>query len=80
MIVESLSDLGEVCPIIFLDLRSDYTDLYMSHHKIYGVKLLSFNFNPISIKLWYENNIIIFFLSIVMDSDKWNNEIDDHNF
>ncbi len=70
-VVEDLHDLGEVCSIIFLDVRSDCRDLYMSHHKIYGVKIShSSNFSPISITLWYENNIIIFFLSIVMDSDK----------
>ncbi len=46
-------------------------NLYMFHHKIYAVKIShSFNFNPVSITLWYENNVIIFFLSIVMDSDK----------
>ncbi len=71
MVVENLNDLGEVCSIIFLDVRSDYTDLYKSHHKIYSVKILhASNFNPVSITLWYENNIIIFFLSVVMDSDK----------
>ncbi len=44
--------------------------IYMSHHKIYGVKSFdSSNFNFVSIKVWYEN-IIIFFLFIVMDSDK----------
>ncbi len=72
MVTENLNDLGEVCSTIFLTARSDCRDLYMSHHKIYGVKIShSSNFNPISITLWYENNIIIFFLSIVMDSDKY---------
>ncbi len=43
----------------------------LSHHKIYSVKISnSFNFNPVSITFWYENNIIIFFLSIVLDSDE----------
>ncbi len=51
--------------ITFLDARSDCRDLYVSHHKIYGVKIShSSNFNPISITLWYENNIIISFLSV----------------
>ncbi len=71
MVVENLNDLGEVRSIIFLDPRSDHWDLYMFHNKIYVVKMsLSSNFNPISITLWYENNIIIFFLSTVMDNDK----------
>ncbi len=43
----------------------------MFHCKIYIAKIShSSNFNPVSIALWYKNNIIIFFLSIVMDSDK----------
>ncbi len=72
VIVENLNDLGEGCSIIFLDARSDCGDLCMSNRKMYGIKIShSSNFNPISITLWYENNIIIFFLSIVMDSDKW---------
>ncbi len=63
MVVENLNDLGEVCSIIFLDARSDYRDLYMAHHKIYGIKVShSSNFNLVSITSWYEN-IIIFFLS-----------------
>ncbi len=71
VVVENLNDLGKVCSIIFLDARSDCRDLYMSRHKIYGVKIShSSNFNTISIALWYENNIIIFFSSIVVDSPK----------
>ncbi len=72
MVVENLNDLGEVCSIIFLDARSDYRDLYnMSLHKIYGIKMShSSNFNPVFITLWHENNIIIFFLSTVMDSGR----------
>ncbi len=70
MVMENLNDLGEVCSIIFLDAGSDCMDLYMSHHNIYGVKIFpSSNFNPVSISLWYEN-IIIFFPSIITDSDK----------
>ncbi len=62
MVIENLNDLGEVCSGIFLDARSDRRDLCMSHHKIYGVKIShSSNFNSISILLWYENDIIIFF-------------------
>ncbi len=61
--------LGEVGSIIFLAVRSDCTDLYLFHHKIHGVNIShSSNFNPVSIALWYENNIIIFFSSIVTDS------------
>ncbi len=71
MVVENLNDLGEVCSIILLDAKSDCKDLYTSHHKIYNVKIShSSNFKPISITLWYETNIIIFFLSIVVDKDK----------
>ncbi len=71
MVVVNLNNLGEVRSIIFLDPRSNYGDLYMFHHKIYVIKISrSSNFNPISITLWYENNIIIIFLSIIMDSDK----------
>ncbi len=70
MVVENLNDLGKVCYIIFLNARRDCRNLYMSHYKIYGIKISHCNFNPISITLWYENNIIIFFLSMVMDSDK----------
>ncbi len=45
--------------------------MYMSHYEIFGVKLFhSSNFNPISITLQYESNIIILFLSMVMDSDR----------
>ncbi len=29
MVVENLNDLGEVCSIIFLDARSDFSDLYI---------------------------------------------------
>ncbi len=58
MVVEKFNDHGEVCSIIFLNARNDYRDLYLSHHKIYGVKMShSSNFNPISITLWYENSI-----------------------
>ncbi len=72
MVMDNLNDLGEVCSIIFLEARSDCRDFYTFHRKIYGVKIShSYNFNPVSITLWYENNIIIFSLSIVMDSDKW---------
>ncbi len=71
MVVENLNDLGEMRSIIFSETRSDYRDLYTFHHKIYIVKIShSSNFNPISITSWYESNIIIFFLSLVMDSDK----------
>ncbi len=72
MITKNINDLLEVCSIIILYARSDCRDLYItSQHKIYGVKIShSSNFNPVSITLWYENNIIIFSLSIVMDSDK----------
>ncbi len=46
-------------------------EINISHRKIYGVKIShSSNFNPVSIALWYENNIIIFFLSMVTDIDK----------
>ncbi len=69
--MKNLNDLGEVCFNIFLDARSDCRDLYMSHHKIYGVKIShSTNFNPVSLTLWDENKLIIFFLSKVMDSNK----------
>ncbi len=69
--MENINGFGEVCSIIFLDSRSDCKDLCMSHHEIYSVKIShSFNFNPISITLWRENNIISFSLSIIMDSDK----------
>ncbi len=69
-VVKNLNDPGEVCSIIFLDPGSDCRDLCMSHHKIYSVKIShSSNFNLIFITLWYENNIIIFFLPIIMDSD-----------
>ncbi len=57
MIVENLNDLEEVVFIIFLKAIS----VKISH---------TLNFNPVFITLWYENNIIIFFLSIVMDSDE----------
>ncbi len=71
MVIENLNDLLEVSSILFLDARNDRTYLYMSRYKIYGVKIShSLNFNPVSITLWYENSIIIFFLYIVMDSDK----------
>ncbi len=71
MVVKNLNDLGEVRSIIFLDARSDCRDLYMSRHKIYSLNIShSSNFNPISIALWYESDIIIFLLSIVMGSDK----------
>ncbi len=70
MVAEKLNDLGEVSSIIFLYARSDCRDLCMPHHKICRVKIShASNFNPGFVTLWYEN-IIIFFLSIVMDSDK----------
>ncbi len=71
MVAENPNDLEEVCSIIFLDAGSDLRDLYMSRHKIYGVKISHCsNFNPISIALRYKNNIKIFFLSLVMDCGK----------
>ncbi len=72
MVVENLNNLGDVCSIIFLDARSDCRDLYASHHKIYSVKIShSSNFNPVSITLWYENNIsqflvILYWLTLLM--------------
>ncbi len=64
MVVENPNVLGKVGYIIFLDARSNC-------RTIYGVQISHYSdFYPISIALWYENNIIIFFLSIVIDSDK----------
>ncbi len=52
MFVENLNELGEMCSIIFLDPKSDCRDLYIFHHKIYGVKIAHFsNFNLVSITL-----------------------------
>ncbi len=57
---------------IWSKARSDCRDLYTFRHKICGVKISHYyNFNPFSITLWYENNKIIFSLSIVIGSDKW---------
>ncbi len=57
--------------ILFLNPRSDLEIYVRFTIKIYVVKIShSSNFNRVSIALWYENSVIIFFLSIVMDSDK----------
>ncbi len=72
MVVDNLDDFGKVCSVIFLGARGDCRDLYTFHHKIEGAKISHpYNFNPVSITLWYENNNIIFSLSIIMDSEKW---------
>ncbi len=59
------------CILFYFWMQEVTVGIYMSHHKIFDGKIShSSNFNSISIPLWYKNNIIIFFLSIVMDSDK----------
>ncbi len=74
VVVENLHDRGEVPSILFSDPRSDYGDLYTFHHKICDIKIShSSNFNPVSITLWYENKIIIFFLFvwILISEEQW---------
>ncbi len=69
-VIGPLMTLGR-CVLLYFWMQEVTRDLYMSRHKIYSVKIShSSKFNPTSITLWYENNIIIFFLSIVMDSGK----------
>ncbi len=60
------------CVLLYFWTQRVTVEICTCHHKIYSLKIShSFNFNPISITLWYESNIIIILLSIVMDGDKW---------
>ncbi len=62
--------LGRGVLLYFCTLELTVGIYNMFHHKIYIIRIShSSNFNLISILLLYENNIKIFFLSIVMDSD-----------
>ncbi len=70
-VAENLIDLGKGV-LLYFWTQVTTLRIYMSHHKICGVKIShSSNFNLISIALWYKNDVIIFFfLSIVMENDK----------
>ncbi len=74
---ESIEDLWRTlmtlgrCVLLYFWTQEVTVGIYISHHKIYGIKISpSSNFNLVSIALRYENNIIIFFLSTVLDSNK----------